>query len=132
MSSNNLTFKGVLIDRSVQEPEAILKLCKVENTEEIQVKRQSQLRHVTAYSIVVEERNLWPILKLVAESLKSPGWHFHLVNEHRLYLVMPKAILIASNRETELNIIKKYAKCHGLKPDELKLSELFNSPFITF
>jgi hypothetical protein len=47
----------------------------------------------------------------------------------KLYIVMPKVILIVGNDEVELKSIIDYAQKHGIHPDQLNLRQLFDNPF---
>ena len=122
-------FKGILIDQSVTQPEIILKKVDVVNTRETTLEGESIRGTVLFHSIEVAKDQVWDVLNKVAETIKSPGWYFHLVNASRLYIVMPKAILISGNDDNELRNIVDYAQSHGIHPDQLNLKQLFESPY---
>ncbi len=122
-------FKGILIDQSVSNPENVLKYAKVISKRETTLEGESFRGKVLFYDIEVTDNNLQSVLKEVAETIKSPGWYFHLVNKDLLYIVMPKKILKATNNEAELKDIIEYATSHGIHPEQLNLKQLFNDPF---
>ncbi len=124
-----LTYKGVLISQSVVNPENILKLVNVISSRDTTLEGESFRGKVKFHNLEVSEDNLWPVLERVADSIKSPGWYFHLVNEERLYIVMSQAILFASEDNKELQAIVDYAASHGIHPDQLNLKQLFANPY---
>lgn len=125
----NELFKGVLIDQSVFEPEKVLAKAKVISSRETSLEGENFRGKVLFHNIEVSTDKLWQVLSLMAETIKSPGWYFHLINEERLYIVLPKVILIAGNDEAELKNIVEYAKNYGIHPDQLNLKQLFDNPF---
>lgn len=118
-----------MIDQSVSDPEIVLKFTNIVGKRETTLEGESFRGKVLFYSIEVSAEYLWPVLSQVAESIKSPGWYFHLINDNKLYIVMPKAVLIASNNSAELRNIIDYASHHGIHPDQLNLKQLFDNPF---
>lgn len=122
-------FKGILIDQSVLEPEKILEKVKIVGSREASLEGENFRGKVLFHTIEVSANNLWRTLRVAAETLKSPGWYFHLVSEERLYVVMPNVIFIVSNDEAELKNIIEYAEDHGIHPDQLNLKQLFDNPF---
>lgn len=122
-------YKGILIDQSVSDPKIVLKFTNVVGKREAKLEGESFRGKVLFYNIEVSADNLWPVLSQVAESIKSPGWYFHLVNDNKLYIAMPNVVLIADNNEAELQGIVDYASNHGIHPDQLNLKQLFDNPF---
>lgn len=122
-------YKGVLIDQSVSNPDAILKLSKVISSRDTTLEGESFRGKVTFHNLEVAEDNLWPVLEQVAATIKSRGWYFHLVDDERLYIVMPRAILFASNNDDELQAIIDYTTGQGIHPEQLNLKQLFADPY---
>lgn len=123
------SYKGIIIDQSVLEPKDIIKKAKIISDRETTLEGESFRGKVLFYNIEVVNDKLWQVLNKVAESIKSPGWYFHLVNKERLYIVMPNVILFANNNDTELNRIIGYAISQGINPRQLNLKQLFDNPF---
>lgn len=123
------TFKGILIDQSVSMPENILKNVELISTREATLEGESFRGNVLFHCIEVASDNLWLVLHGVAETIKEPGWYFHLVNEETLYIVLPKAIFSATNTAEDLKRISDYALSLGIHPDQLNLKQLFDNPF---
>lgn len=118
-----------MIDQSVPRPEVILKLTEVVSYRETTLESESFRGKVLFHNIKVSDKNLWHVLYEVMQSIKSPGWFFHLVSDDLLYIVMPNAILTSTNDEKELMNIFDYAIHHGIHPKQLDLKKLFSNPF---
>lgn len=122
-------FRGVLIDQSVPDAGKILKLAEVVSFRETNLEGENFRGKVLFHNIKVEEKNLWPILGLVMETILSPGWYFHLVSNDKLYVILPNIVMSAKNNNDELLNIFEYAVHHGIHPDQLDLKKLFANPF---
>lgn len=122
-------FKGILIDQSVSDPRAILENANIISSRRTSLEGEGFRGTVLFYNIEVSEDSLFTVLDMVSETIKNPGWYFHLVNSEKLYVVMPNVIFSAGNNDAELNTIVDYAKSHGIHPDQLNLKQLFDNPF---
>lgn len=123
-------YKGVLIDQSVEKPLSILEYCRPASFKTMRLEGENSRGELTFYNISVSEKNLWKVLNDVAKSIKSPGWFFHLVGKDCLYFVMPNIILMASNKQKEIQKIKNYALSQGIHPKQLDLASLFDNPHV--
>lgn len=123
------TYRGILIDQSVEDPDEILLHTTVSGKRETTLEGESFRGKVLFYNLEVEEEHLQTVLRLVADQLKSPGWYFHLVGNELLYVIMPHKVMSAHNNEVELKEIVDYATDHGIHRDQLNLKQLFTNPF---
>lgn len=118
-----------MISESVEDPERILAEVKTVSVRETTLEGESYRGRVTFYNIEVDNDKLWTVLEGVAAEIRSPGWYFHLVGEGRLYIVLPRVIMFAQNKDTEMAAIIEYAKNQGIHPEQLSLGRLFEDPY---
>ena len=81
--------------------------------------------------IEVTTDRLWDVLRAVAETIRQPGWYFHLVGEGRIYVVMPHAIFFADGADDIAfdSIIAYGMKQCGIHPEQLEIKGLLANPY---
>jgi hypothetical protein len=123
-------YRGILIDRSVEDVDLILSSVQIVGEQKGALESEAFRGDVRFISIEVDEAALWVVLKAVAESLKAPGWFFHVVGGSRLYVVLPRVIFFADEGKTEeIDKIVQYAVSQGIHRDQLNLAKHFSDPF---
>jgi hypothetical protein len=123
-------YKGILIELSVDDTAPVLAHARVVGERAALLEDEDFRGTMRFIEVEVDEASLWTVLRTVAESIRSPGWFFHLVGQGRLYVVMPAAVLFANEGdEARLNAIVRYASSLGIHPEQLNLAKLFTDPF---
>lgn len=126
----NTLYKGILIDQSVDSSESILALCHRVSDRHTTLEAEEERGDVQFIHVEVDEHNIWPVLECVAESLKSPGWYFHLVGNGKLYVVYPGVVFTAhEGNDQELEQMITFGISIGIHPDQLDLGKLYENPY---
>lgn len=130
MSSEMTMYRGILIEQSVDDTETVLRYARVVGERAALLESEDFRGSMRFIEVQVDESSLWTVLRTVAESIKSPGWFFHLVGAGRLYVVLPAAVLFANEGdEARLNAIVSFAAGLGIHPEQLNLAKLFADPY---
>jgi hypothetical protein len=130
MSSDTGTYRGVLIEQSVTELQAILQHTKVVGERPALLESEDSRGTMRFLNVEVSEADLWTVLRDVAASIQKPGWYFHLVGDRRMYVVLPYTILFADEGDQEqLSAIIEYAVAQGIHRHQLDLANLFIAPY---
>lgn len=127
------TYRGVLIEESVHDPHRILSVATVVSRRTHTLEQEAFRGTLTFVNIEVSAEALWPALNATAEELKdSGGWYFHLVGDGRLYVVFPRAILLAreAHAQEEIGNIIDFGLRWKIHPDQLDLRKLFSNPYV--
>jgi len=125
-----MTYRGILIEQSVDDTAPVLRHASVLGESAALLESEDFRGTMRFIRVEVDESALWTVLKTVAETIKSPGWYFHLVGQHRLYIALPAAVFFANEGdERQLNEIVRYASTLGIHPEQLDLGKLFADPF---
>ena len=127
-SVQKAVFKGVLIAQSVNDPKRILRNAKVVDTRTTTLEAEDFRGRMLFYCVEVAQEKLWPVLREVAETIKTGGWYFHLVGNGRIYIVMSRAVLFADN-DDELKEIERFVISRGTHPAQVNLKVLLKDPY---
>ena len=126
---NNI-YRGVLIEQSVSNVEAILADAKVVGSRSTSLESESERGEMRFLNLEVKKDKLWDVLRHVAETIEHPNWYFHLVGEGRMYVVLSSVIFFADEGdEGALESIRNYAISQGIHRDQLSLKGLFTNPY---